>query len=200
MKTGRRIIDVLLGLLAIVALTIAIPNLFGVKTMAVLSGSMEPSIHTGSMVFIVPTDPRNIRPGDVISYVLNQRGTVSTHRVAEVDAENGRFVTKGDANTMNDPTPVLFNNVIGTVRVSIPLLGYALGFVLTTQGKIVTGTVIVALVLLIALLGSENEKKKAHADRVKIGVRQILRSTGTKHVYSRKKRYVPRCSIRTRTQ
>lgn len=157
------LMDVLLAVMVITALAIVIPNLFGIKTLAVLSGSMEPNIHVGSMVYAVPTEPENIGPGDPISFVLNEQGTVVTHRVVEADRQSRHFIVRGDANNTDDAKPVLYENVIGIVRLHIPMLGYVLGFVLTTRGKIIIGTVIVALILITLLIGSEEPKKKPAA-------------------------------------
>ena len=158
-KFGRIFTNILLTLLVIIALVIVVPNIFGVKTCAVLSGSMEPAIPTGSMVFTVPVEGEEIREGDPVTYVLNKKGTLSTHRVVEIDDANRQLIVKGDANDANDPNPVLWDNVVGVVRFQIPLLGYILGFVLTTPGKIIAATVIVALIILIALCGGKERAK-----------------------------------------
>lgn len=139
----------MLTIALIVALVIVVPNLVGFKTLTVLSGSMAPKYPTGSMVFVKETEPEQIQVGDVVSYVLNERGTISTHRVVEHDSENRIFITKGDANDSNDPKPLVYENVVGVVKFSIPLLGYILSFVLTTQGKIIAGTILVALIILL---------------------------------------------------
>ena len=47
---------------------------------------------------------------------------MATHRVVENDRESGHIVTKGDANANNDE-PILYGNVLGVVRFSIPMVG-----------------------------------------------------------------------------
>lgn len=156
-----RIGDVILILLVIIALIIVIPNIFGIKTLTVLSGSMNPNIPTGSIVFVVPTDAEDIRVGDAISYVFNEAGEVVTHRVIGISEEDTLyFAVKGDANPNPDANPVMAGNVLGVVRFHIPLLGYALGITLTTNGRIIVGTVIIALILLLTLTGKGRSKKK----------------------------------------
>lgn len=89
---------------------------------AITSGSMEPKYPIGSIVFAVPTDPEEIKEGDVISF---QMGNVTaTHRVIEVDREAKTFITKGDANENADGSPVDYGRVIGKVKLMLPLLGY----------------------------------------------------------------------------
>jgi len=101
----------------------------------------------------MPADPENITYGDPISFVLNGQGATVTHRVVDVDREERSFTTRGDANEVDDGAPVLYENVLGIVRFHIPVVGYALGFVLGTTGKIVAATVIVSLILLTLFLG-----------------------------------------------
>ena len=73
----------------------------GIFPYIVLSGSMEPSIPTGSVIF-VQTREIFVQPGDVILYT-GSAGNV-THRV--VKDQNEVYLTKGDANSTCDPLPV----------------------------------------------------------------------------------------------
>ena len=150
-------IDVLLAIAVLTALVIVLPNLFGVRTLAVLTGSMHPNYPVGSMVFVAPEAPENINPGDPISFVLDRSGNIVTHRVVEADREARSFITRGDANDVNDGAPVLYDNVLGVVRFHIPMLGYILGFVLTTSGKIIAATVIISLIILTMLFSSDKK-------------------------------------------
>ena len=70
-----------------------VPDFLGYKPFIVLSGSMEPSIMTGDMVFVKETDPDSLKVGDVIAY--KSGSAVVTHRIVEVKSENGetRYVT-----------------------------------------------------------------------------------------------------------
>lgn len=44
------------------------PGVFGIKPVIVLSGSMEPVIQTGDMIFLHSTDPARLQTGDVICH------------------------------------------------------------------------------------------------------------------------------------
>ena len=83
-----------------------VPDFLGYKPFIVLSGSMEPSIMTGDMVFVKETDPDSLKVGDVIAY--KSGSAVVTHRIVEVKSENGetRYVTQGDANNAADQSLV----------------------------------------------------------------------------------------------
>ena len=79
------------------------PGVFGIKPVIVLSGSMEPEIMTGDLIFLHDTEPAELKEGDVICYLLS--GKSVTHRIVQVTAEAGgqvRFITRGDANNVED--------------------------------------------------------------------------------------------------
>lgn len=114
------------------------PMVFGHYVFIVLSGSMEPSIHTGGVVFVKPVAPEELKVGDVVTFSgFAGSKALTTHRIIEVtqDEENGlTFLTKGDANEDPDPNRTLPTNVIGKATGSAPLLGYLMSFVQTRQG------------------------------------------------------------------
>src|SRR3989344_2765635 len=97
------------------------------KIMIVQSGSMEPTIKTGSIVAVKPTDSYKI--GDVITFgPMSKTRIPTTHRVTDVRLQAGQpvYVTKGDANNDQDSREVPARDVIGKVYVDVPYLGYAL--------------------------------------------------------------------------
>ena len=104
----------------------------------VLSGSMEPSIGTGSIVFVSEVSPDSIEEGDVMTY-SDDGGNLITHRVVEKkEADTSvRFITKGDANENVDPEPVYRGDVVGVVDFSVPYLGYLVQFSNTFAGWVV---------------------------------------------------------------
>jgi signal peptidase I len=130
-----------------------VPQVAGYQMYIVLSGSMNPEFDTGSLAFVKETDPLAIVVGDIITF-RSQSGSdsLTTHRVVEVLREDGlQFVTRGDANNVNDPNPVLAENVVGTVTGSIPYLGYVMNFVQTSTGLILLIFVPGVLIILFEL-------------------------------------------------
>ena len=134
-----------------VAFLLAGVRLLGVEAYAVLSGSMEPTYPTGSLIYVKPVSPEAIREGDPITFVLNEDLVVATHRVVTVDEENRSFITKGDANDAVDGTPVRFENLLGKPVFCIPLLGYVAAYVRQPPGLYVA-IAVVAVMLLLAFL------------------------------------------------
>ena len=96
----------------------------GISVDSIMSGSMEPVLRTGGIVF---TDTKERRPeiGDIVTYQVGE--TRVTHRV--IRKEHKGYVTKGDANNREDPTVVTADQIIGKVIFSLPCLGYAAVFV-----------------------------------------------------------------------
>ena len=113
-----------------------VPDFFGYKPFIVLSGSMEPSIMTGDMVFVKETDPDSLKVGDVIAY--KSGSAVVTHRIVEVKSENGetRYVTQGDANNAADQGMVKPADVEGIYQRRIAGAGNLAMFMQTTTGVI----------------------------------------------------------------
>lgn len=103
-----------------------IPGLFGIRPYIVLSGSMEPVIHTGAVAFIDTRD-RDCEPGEIVTYRLSGKdgGVFVTHRVEAVSG--GVYITKGDANQVSDLSPVRQDQIVGKYRFQIPFAGYLAG-------------------------------------------------------------------------
>jgi signal peptidase I len=114
------------------------PTVAGYKMFVVLSGSMSPAFDTGSLVFVKPTEPLEIVENDIITFSsAADANRLTTHRVVGINRENGlSFVTRGDANNVNDPSPVPAENLVGKVTGSVPYVGYLFGFAQTRQGLI----------------------------------------------------------------
>jgi signal peptidase len=84
-----------------VLLAAGAPMVLGMRSFTVLSGSMEPTIHTGDITVDEQISPLDARPGDVVTF-RDPRGQsrLITHRLRSIHVEGGtaRMVSKGDAN------------------------------------------------------------------------------------------------------
>lgn len=81
-------------------------RLIGLTPFTVLSGSMEPAYHVGSLIYVKETKPEKIEVGDAITYVVNEDLLVSTHRVVDIDV----FYTTTKAVLDENEQPVLDEN------------------------------------------------------------------------------------------
>lgn len=141
----------LVAVVVLIAMALVGVRLFGFKPFAVLSHSMTPKYGVGDLVYALPTDPEEIEVGDVLTFVANAEGTIVTHRVAEVDRENRCFYTKGDANESRDGNPVVYENVVGVVRFSLPKMGYVSSYLTSESGRYAAIAAVLALILLMIL-------------------------------------------------
>lgn len=94
---------------------------FGWRPQVVLSGSMQPAVRTGDIILLADAPATQLPIGSIVVFDDPQTGTSVLHRV--VEAADGAYTTKGDANTSVDPTPVRHEQVRGQGRLLVPLVG-----------------------------------------------------------------------------
>jgi signal peptidase len=100
-------------------------GLFPVHPSLVGSGSMSPVLRVGDITIIAKTPLTSIKVGDIIEY-RNAEKIDIVHRVIKIEQVNGttEFITKGDANNVEDSAPVLPDNVLGKVVFDVPKVGW----------------------------------------------------------------------------
>jgi signal peptidase I len=79
---------------------------------------MEPSIRTGDFILIEKVDPMILRYNDIISFYSEQsdiEGMLVTHRIVG-ETEDGKFITRGDANPVEDSVAVAPENIVGRYK------------------------------------------------------------------------------------
>ena len=139
----------LLVLLVVVCVPLTVPRFFGVHIYSVVSGSMEPAIPTGSLIYIAEALPEEIQEEEIIAfYGVKDSASIITHRVMENRVVMGEFITKGDANKTEDMNAVPYSNFIGKVVYTIPVFGRVAQALTSTMGKIIAGGVIAAALVL----------------------------------------------------
>ncbi len=119
----------LLLVAALALLIIVLPAATGGQALTVLTNSMAPGLPPGTLIVIRPTDPEDVRLGDVLTYQIRSGSPeVVTHRVIErttnTETHELEFVTQGDNNAVPDDDPVREVQVRGTLWYSLPWLGY----------------------------------------------------------------------------
>jgi signal peptidase len=153
-KLGRRHLAlgpgyVVAGLVAGLILALTAPLPFGYRTLTVLSGSMEPAIHTGDAVITQGIRPLEARVGDVVTFRDPERaGRLITHRVRSLRVQSGlaTVTTKGDANNVTESWTVPETGTIGRVVYRVPHAGRLLVLSGSPIGRI--ALVVVPLLLL----------------------------------------------------
>ena len=130
-----------------------VPQVLGYSVFRVMTGSMEPEIREDSLLVVKKTPPEDIVPGDVISFFSPDpmlEGAVNTHRVVRIEKENGRtqFITKGDANVIEDTYPVDASALVGRAVFK----SYGLGRVVSLLANPLVFGIIILLPLVIILV------------------------------------------------
>ena len=159
--------SILVGLVVLLAVALVGVRLVGLNPFVVLSGSMEPTYHVGSLIYVKDVDYKELKVGDPITFMISE-DTVATHRIIEVlvdeeDPETIRYFTKGDANDTADGSSVHYKNVIGMPVFTIPYLGYLSNYIQSPPGlyiAIAAGAILIMLVFLPDLFESDEKEGK----------------------------------------
>jgi signal peptidase len=160
-----------LGLLTGIALAIAAPKLLGGGSLTVVSGSMEPAIHTGDIVLTERIAPLEARVGDVITFKSPEHDDrLVTHRIREITVEGNEvsFVTKGDAVNALERWSVPIDGTIARPKFRLWKLGYPLFWLGHPLGRLalyVVPTLLIGGFVLLSIWRPKPAEQTADADR-----------------------------------
>jgi len=146
---SRILASIVIITVVLVLIPLTFPRLLGYQTYNVVSGSMEPEIPVGSLLFVESIDPYDVKEDDIITFYSN--ATVVSHRVVRNNTFESKFTTKGDANEGVDINDVKYNELIGIVRYHLPLMGAVGAYISTWSGKLLIGEMIICAILLYAV-------------------------------------------------
>lgn len=135
-STLRYVLKFLIIVYLMLLTMLILPSFFGIQINTVVSGSMEPVIPAGAVIYVQPVEFKNIQERDIITFRLEKSRTQVTHRVVGKDEKKQCLFTKGDANKEPDVQPVSYENVQGIVRCTIPYLGKMAILLTNREGKI----------------------------------------------------------------
>ncbi len=148
-------------------------SIFGMRVFYLVSGSMEPTIPTGSAVLVRKCN--SYKMDDVITFSSTDSriyGYANTHRIVGINEENGQreYITKGDANPVADSTTVKENAIYGKVLCHTGRarwLGTLIGMLTTPLGFIAVIVVPVMAIIAVVMRNFTKEYKKAIAEEAK---------------------------------
>ena len=120
------------------------PNILGVKTFNIVSGSMEPEISVDDIVVVRNMPKEEINKNDIITFKID--GEVITHRIIEIEEYEGNltYTTKGDSNEVTDIEKIEYNQIEGKYIGKIPKAGKILNFL---KNKVVFAFIILILII-----------------------------------------------------
>ena len=154
-KVIKVLYNTLMTIILIVGISFILLYVIGIEPFVVQSGSMQPSIQTGSLCFVNKhVKYEDIKVNDIIAFTATT-GDKVTHRVINITDKG--METKGDSNEKSDGISTTESNYIGKNILSIPELGFIVKFLQTTKGKIILVTVII-IILISGFLFNERKK------------------------------------------
>lgn len=124
----KNVIFRILYVLIIIYLLVFVPCLWGHKPLVVISGSMEPTLKVGGILYYEKMELEDFKINDILVYKTKDH--IISHRI--VDIVDDGFITKGDANNSVDNNLINKNQVLGKgTNWSIPYIGYYADFIYT---------------------------------------------------------------------
>ncbi len=133
-------------ILIIIYLMIFIPCIWGYKPLVVVSGSMEPVLKVGGLLYYTEQDINKFNKDEIL--VFKSGNHIISHRI--VDKTDDGFITKGDNNKSIDTVIVDKGQVLGRgTNFSIPYLGYYADFIYTHKYLLIIFVILIVIDLLI---------------------------------------------------
>lgn len=141
-----------------------------IQSFVVLTGSMQPKIPVGSVIYAQKQNSYN--NGDVIAF--GSGNNTVTHRIVNVK-NDGSYITRGDANNTNDANPVFTKDILGKQIFSLPYLGKLIIFLKTPLGFF--GSIVFPITVFIVLelwnIKKEIEKEAEKRVRKDLGLQTV---------------------------
>ena len=164
LKLCNAVTTLIIMVIAMLAILLAGVRLVGLAPYVVLSGSMEPAYHVGSIIYVKDINTEELKVKDTITYTIDG-GTVVTHRIIEVLQDEANpdklsFRTKGDANKDEDGTPVPADEIIGKPVFTSPYLGYVANMIQNPRGMIMLAGICIIPLLITQIISTIISLKK----------------------------------------
>ena len=145
----ERIKDLLLKLvyfLILIYLIVFIPIIWNYYPLIVVSGSMEPTLKVGGILYYHEKNINEFKKNEILVY--RYKNHIISHRIVNKNSDS--FITKGDANKKNDSKVIYHNQIIGEgTNFCIPYIGYYIDYIYHHKYLLIITTII----LLIDLYG-----------------------------------------------
>lgn len=155
-----------------------VATVFGTSILKVATGSMEPSIHEGDYILVKATDVSELEEGDIICFYSNDSaiyGMPNTHRIVRL-LDDGSFITRGDANNIDDPVTVKADKIIGKYEGKIRFLRWINSF--ASVKKLIFALVFIGMTALafyeVITIARVSSECKAQNERINADIRQAI--------------------------
>ena len=134
------------------------PLILGIRSFVILTGSMQPTLPVGSVVFTQNFDKYQM--GDIVAF---KSGDVTvTHRIIDFESKDNNILykTQGDANTTPDSQLVSQEKILGKVFHHLPYLGKLTIFLKTFYGFLLLIVLPAFIFIVFEIINIKNELTK----------------------------------------
>lgn len=141
------------------------PSILGMKMFCIISGSMSPEIKIDDIIVVKQVGINEIQPNDIICFKIDDE--TITHRIinAKTDENNElHYITKGDANNVEDEFKVKYKDLEGKYIFKIPKLGK---IIILLQNKFTLITILIILIILYLVENHKTGKKEKRKAQIK---------------------------------
>jgi signal peptidase len=125
------------------------------------SYSMIPTLTKGDLLVLQSRAPDQIYVGDIIVFIAAYHNKPIVHRVTaiEIIGDEYQYYTKGDNNTLPDPGHRDYEDIIGVVVFTIPLIGHVTLFLHEPYGLAIVLVLFFALLILPEFFMKDEDKE-----------------------------------------
>ena len=117
----------LVVVILLAALLIVVPKIAGATPLTILTSSMEPGFPPGTLIYVLPIEPDDVRIGDIVTYQIRSGyPDLITHRVISISStEEGEssFILQGDNNGAADQ-PIKPEQIQARLWYAVPYMGF----------------------------------------------------------------------------
>ena len=139
-----------------------VPSIFGYSSLMVATGSMSGTIEEGDLIIIRDTDDYKI--GDIVTFFQDGDDIPTTHRIIYIDDE-GKWVTRGDANNSYDKRSITNDEIIGEVVLVIPYVGTFIDWAVEGGGLIyIVGIFLILGLGIYIIKGDDDEDEEESSE------------------------------------
>lgn len=139
-----------------------VPSIFGYSSLMVATGSMSGTIEEGDLIIIRDTDDYKI--GDIVTFFQDGDDIPTTHRIYNID-EDGKWVTRGDANNSYDKRSITSDEIIGEVVLVIPYVGTFIDWAVEGGGLIyIVGIFLILGLGIYIIKGDDDEDEEESSE------------------------------------
>ena len=132
-----------------------VPSFFGYSILVVSTGSMNDTLVEDDLILI--KDTGDYITGDIVTFIHDGEKTPTTHRIVEY-TDDGKYITRGDANNTDDRKIVSDDMIFGEVVYRMHTLGMIFGWLIDGGGYIYVISALVIIGFGVFLLKDDKER------------------------------------------